>query len=360
MNLVERVLAEHHEELGLAAVGLPQRVQTALLTPRFPASRHVVALVFLPGANLPRAVVKMPRRPGDNGSVLLEAEVLSSLAALTGGPPVGVPALLGTVEVAGRILLVETAVDGTELDPQQIRRDPDGAVRAGTSFIDALPVVRAAEENSGWYEAAVTRPLDAMVQAVPLDGETARLVARTHAVLEPLRALALPAVFEHGDLSHPNLFLGTDGTLQVIDWELATRAGLPGHDLVFFLQYVSESRRSAVRRPEQRAALEQDVMAPGGWARSVLAAHLGRHGIPVELLDPLVVGSWARTAAGLVPRLLPAGDEWDGDSPPGADALADAVGGSREFELWRHALQSAERRDHGSATPLRTAEVMRR
>jgi hypothetical protein len=344
MNLVERVLSERHEELGLAAVGLPRRVQTALLTPRFPASRHVVAMIFRPGDPRPRAVAKLPRRPGDNGSVLREAAVLSSLTALTGGPPAGVPALLGTVDVGGRTLLVETAVDGMELDPQQVRRNPTGAVRAGTAFIDALPVVLAAEDNSGWYEAAFTRPLDAMAQHVPLEGRTARLVARTHAVLEPLRGLSLPAVFEHGDLSHPNLFLGSGGNLQVIDWELATPAGLPGHDLVFFLQYISESNRSATVRAQQRAAFDQDVAAPTGWARSVLAGHLERRGVPAGLLEPLVVGSWARTAAGLVTRLVPPDADADAVTAgtPAAEGLAAALRESREFDLWNHALTRAE------------------
>jgi hypothetical protein len=344
VNLIERVLTERYDELGLAAAGIPRRMQTALLTPRFPASRHVVALVFSPGDPRARAVAKLPRRPGDNLGVLLEADVLRRVADLAPAARAAVPVVLGTVPVGQHVLLVETAVDGVELDPPAVRRDRDLAVRAGRAFIDGLPVMTPAERNRDWYDAALTRPLDALARAVPLGGETADLVDRTHAVLAPLRDVALPAVFEHGDLSHPNLFLGAEGGLRVIDWERATAAGVPGHDLVFFLQYVSESSRSAVDRGAQRTALDADVWAPDGWARVVLAAHLERRGVPVELLDALVVGSWARTAAGLVARLVPADDEPADGEPLSPAALAATVRESRDVDLWWHALRRAEER----------------
>jgi aminoglycoside phosphotransferase len=338
VNLVERLLHERYDELHLADAGLSRRFETAVLTPHFVTSRHVVALVFSTGDPRSRVVAKIPRRPGDNEGVDREARMLRRLAELNGGPVAGVPAVVATVDVDGQTLLVETTVHGPELVPRAVREEPDRAVAVGAAFIGALPVVAAAAENADWYRTAVADPLAELVALAPMDGDAVELVDRTHALLEPLRSVALPAVFEHGDMSHPNLLLDTDGGLQVIDWERATERGVPGHDLVFYLQYLAESRRSAYTRPDQCAAFDVAFRAPDGWARPALAAHLELRGVDPALLDLLVVTSWARSAATLVDRLRPGAD---GVQAAG-DALARAVSNDRDVVLWRHAVQWAE------------------
>jgi hypothetical protein len=340
VNLVDRVLAERYDELGLAAVGLPRRMDTVLLTPRFVTSRHLVALVSRPGDSRPLVVAKIPRRPGDNQGVHHEAATLRRLTELARAPLPGVPLLLGTVDVGGHTLLVETAVQGTPLDPPAVRLDRERAVRAGAAFVGELPVVRPAEDNRDWYGPALVEPLDALAELVPMGGETARLCARTHAVLQPLRDAALPAVFEHGDLSDPNLFLGPDGELQVIDWERATASGVPAHDLLFFLQFVAEATRGATERPAQLAAFDDAFVGPGAWTRPVLLEHLRARGIDPELLPLLVLATWARASATLVPRLVP--DSELGAAAPSAEALAAALSHDRDVALWRHALTRVE------------------
>lgn len=338
MNLIERLLHERYDELQLAGAGLARRFETAVLTPHFVTSRHVVALVFSTGDPRSRVVAKIPRRPGDNEGVDREARMLRRLAELNGGPVAGVPAVVATVDVEGQTLLVETTVHGPELVPREVRRDLDRAVAVGAAFIGALPVVAPAAENPDWYRTAVAGPLAELVALAPMGGEAADLADRTHALLEPLRTAALPAVFEHGDMSHPNLLLDTDGSLQVIDWERATERGVPGHDLVFFLQYLAESERSAFTRPEQCAAFDAAFAAPDGWARRALAAHLRARGVDPALLDALVLTSWARSAATLVDRLRPGSDELQ----TGGEALVSAVRDDRDVVLWRHAVDRAE------------------
>ena len=343
MNLVERVLAERYDELGLAAVNLPRRMDTVLLTPRFVTSRHLVALVSRREDSRPLVVAKIPRRPGDNQGVHHEAATLRRLTALAGSPVPGVPLLLGTVDVGAHTLLVETAVQGTPLDPPRVRLDRDRAVRAGAAFVGELPVVRTAEDNRNWYGAALVEPLQALADLVPLGGETARLCARTHAALEPLRNAVFPSVFEHGDLSDPNLFIGADGVLQVIDWERATTSGVPGHDLVFFLQFVAEATVGATARAAQIAAFDDAFVGPGAWTRPVLLDHLADRGVDPALLPLLTVATWARTSATLVTRLVP--DPGRGAAAaPSPQALAEALTQDRDFTLWRHALTRLEDR----------------
>lgn len=345
MNLVERALTEQYDELGLADVGLPRRMETVLLTPRFVTSRHLVALVSRPGDSRPLVVAKIPRRPGDNEGVHHEASTLRRLTALAGAPVPGVPLLLGTVDVGEHTLLVETAVQGTAVDPPRVRLDRDRVVRAGAAFVSQLPVVRAADDNRDWYSAALVEPLQALADLVPLGGETALLCARTHAVLQPLREVALPAVFEHGDLSDPNLFVGPDGALQVIDWERASASGVPAHDLVFFLQFVAEAARTATERPAQLAAFDDSFVGPGAWTRPVLLEHLEARGVDPDLLPLLTLATWARASATLVSRLVPDSDlAGSVQTAPSPEALATAVLQDRDFALWRHALTRVEER----------------
>jgi hypothetical protein len=195
--------------------------------------------------------------------------------------------------------------------------------------------------NSHWYDTAVAQPLADLAERLPLGERIPALCRRTHAVLEPLREVRLPAVVEHGDLSHPNIFLIEGGArLGVVDWERSTVDGVPGHDLVFFLQYVSESASSAFTRPAQVAAFDAAFVGPGAWAVPVLRQHLRVRGVDPDLLELLVVACWARAAATLVSRLVP--EEGPGERPLAA-ALHAAVIGDRDVQLWQHAVEQADR-----------------
>jgi Phosphotransferase enzyme family len=338
-NLVAKALIEHADDLGLAALGLDDRLQTALLTPRFPTSRHVVALVFAGGDRRPRVVAKVPRRPGDDAGVRTEAQILRRLQLLGGHAVPGVPSVLGTPDVDGRTMLVETAVEGTALDLAEVVRDVPRAVRAGAAFVSRLPVVRLAQDNGNWYETALTAPLEALTRLAGPGSEIAALRTRTHAVLGPLRDVALPAVFEHGDLGWPNLFLAEDGrTLLVIDWERATEDGLPGHDLTFFLQYLSQCVHGFDPRTTLLTAFDRAFVGPRAWALPTLREHLADRGVSPRLDGLLIVATWARAAATLVSRLGAAQQE----GVASAAAVREAVVQDRDVVLWRHALRRAE------------------
>lgn len=332
MTFIDWFLAEHYEELGLDKYGIGRRWESVLLTPRFVTSRHVVALVFAAGATEPSLVVKVPRQPGENESVRHEADVLRQLNTGAAGSAIGVPQVVAVRDVGAHTVLLETAVTGEPLDPRLVAADLRGAVSAGTAFVDALPCTQAADRNEGWYDRTISHPLEALTGLVSRELETTALVERTHRILEPLRHAQLPAVIEHGDLSHPNLFLNTRGGLQVVDWERAITDGVPGHDLVFYLQYLSESSEKAFDRGSQLAAFEK-AFGPGGWALAPLAGHLDLRGVDAALLPLLVIATWARSAATLAYRL-------EGQSGPGrgTDRVRSAVASDRDFWLWRHVV----------------------
>jgi hypothetical protein len=234
---------------------------------------------------------------------------------------------------------VQSAVTGSPLDRARVLRDGHAAVAMGADFIRGLPVVRPADENPDWYDHAVRAPIARMQDLVGDEGDLGELCARTHDVLEPLRTRALPAVFEHGDLSFPNLFVADDDrTLIVIDWERASESGLPGHDLAFFLQFVSQCLHGFATPAQQTTAFDRAFVGPDAWGRPALDRHLSERGIDPELAGLLVVACWARSAATLASRL-----GLDARAANGRrGALAAAVLGERDVVLWRHAVALAE------------------
>lgn len=219
MNIVESYLRAHHDELGLDRLGLPRELTSLVVTPRFQASRHVVVLVLPKSGRDVRLVAKIPRRPGDTGGVVHEAAALGRLAELSGAQPGSVPAaepgwapglepgsvpaVVALAEVDGQTLLIETAVAGSPLGPEAVRRDVHGAIETGALFIAGLPVSGRTAGDPHWYDRLLGDPLREFARRVPLGAAGRRLVERTTEILDPLRDADLPFVVEHGDLSHP-------------------------------------------------------------------------------------------------------------------------------------------------------------
>ncbi|MGI8456524.1 MAG: phosphotransferase family protein [Propionibacteriaceae bacterium] len=330
-GVLDGFLAARSEDLQLARHGIAGPFETVLLTPRFVTSRHLIALVYAPGAADPAVVAKIPRQPGDDAGIRREAELLRVVQELTPGGLPGVPELLGTADLDGHLVLVESALRGSPWDPAAVAADQAAAVAAGLEFVERLPITQ--ESRPDWYDDQVRRPLAALLRLVGGEAEIADRCERTHEALRPLAEQSLPAVLEHGDLSHPNLLRGPAGELRVLDWERATAAGVPGHDLTFFLQYVAESVARAFSRPEQGQVFDT-VFAPDGWATAVLQDHLTGRGVDPQLASLLVLTAFARSTTTLVDRLELQIRTADG--PVGA-VLA-AVRDDRDFWLWGRAL----------------------
>src|SRR5262249_5861925 len=64
MNMVLTYLEANRQRLDLARYGLPERLSSMMVTPRFRTSNHVVFLVLAPGRPEPLLVAKLPRLSG--------------------------------------------------------------------------------------------------------------------------------------------------------------------------------------------------------------------------------------------------------------------------------------------------------
>jgi hypothetical protein len=329
-----------------------------VLTPRYRASAHVVALALDPATDAPVRVMKIARLRDDAG-LRHEAGVLAALdvaAADEMGEDRG-PRLLAADTADGpHPSLVEGGIPGAPLDPRSVRMDRSAAVAGIATWVATLPAapadarrmpvrVRLADAAAdvcrleagvpvapGVATDAVGRATRA-ASATVATGELAALVRRTELVTAGLDAARLPAVFEHGDAAHPNLIRRPDGRIDAVDWERGEPDGLPLHDLTIALAYVAAADASATDPGAQAAAFKEALAGRDAWAVPVLHAELVRLGVDPIHRDALVVAAWLRSAAWLARALAPTG--------PGT-SVAGWLAADRSSALWRASLEVAE------------------
>jgi len=241
-----------------------------------------------------------------------------------------------------RPYLLQSGVSGTAVGPEIVRRSTDCVLSAGIALIDTLATAEVSRAASVSFGRLVDQPLDRLVEALALK-EASQLVQSSKELLDPLRRASVPAVLEHGDFGHPNLIIAEGRRMAAVDWERFERKGLPGLDLVFFLQYVKECTASAITIESQLLAFDAAFVGSDAWAGEFLRHYAARLRIPQTLLPHLVLATWCRTVAGLVTRLEPSGSSSRAVNAAPRQHLADTVTGDRDYALWRHAVARFER-----------------
>lgn len=275
-------------EPALAAPADGRRLD-GLVTPGYRRSRAVIGVTTDDSGRRLHGVAKVARRPEDDRGVAREAAALGELTRRTGGVPAA-PRHARALRRGDRLVLVEEAVVGRPLDRRAVRRDPLAALVAGRRWVDGLPRSAATPPaQDGRAEDLLRGPLAAVAARPGIRPET---VGAAATVLGALAAVPLPVVFEHGDLGHPNLLVH-DGALRAVDWERARPDGLPLHDLVFLVAYLTESvERTTALGPAVVRALRAH-----GWARPELDVHVERLGLDRRAVPGLQVACWTRVLA---------------------------------------------------------------
>lgn len=336
MNLVATYLRAHRQRLQLERYGLGVASSSLVLTPRFRASRHVVFLVMPEGGSAPALVAKVARLPGASASLEREAENLRLVEALNPEDAGGAPRLLAFDSVDGWPLLLETALVGPLMTPDSIRARREASCSAVLKWLLRLhDGGRAAALVD--FTAAVDAPLRRFADTFPLAGDEAELLERTRALAAPLAAARLPAVLEHGDLSHPNIVWLDDRRVGVIDWELASAGGLPAHDLFFFLSYAGFASFNAGKTGDYTGAFARTFFSADAWAYPYIESYAHALRLSPEQLTGLFVVCWARYLTGLIDRLE--GVVTGGRVP---DETAAWLRANRYFALWRYAVEHVE------------------
>jgi aminoglycoside phosphotransferase len=335
MNVPLAFLATHGRRLGLEELGIRLPLTSLVLTPRFQASRHVVFLLFARGADQPVLVAKIPRLLDGHPSLDREAAGLRAVQGLRREGFDSVPRLVAFESWAGYPLLIETALAGTPLSSDVVRADVDGCCTMVLEWLESLHVASAIPHDGSWFDAIVERPLARFEALFPLANDERDMVARTREALARLPMSRLPYVCEHGDLSHPNILVRRPRSLGVVDWELASRHGMPLYDLFVFLTYVAFSRHRVGNNVDHMEAFQDAFFGQEAWAGPYVRRHAERVGVPLDVLPALFLLAWSRYTCTLLDRVAESG----GREATHVDAsTASWLRTNRYFRLWQHTL----------------------
>lgn len=316
--LIDAYVDANRARLGLAGLGVGGTA-SLLVTPRFRASAHVVALVVPPDAELPTLVAKVHRLADATGTLDAETTCLDLLAAHGPDGTAGVPRLISHAPIGGHAAIVETALTGGPLDPLEVRRDRDRAVREVGAWARTLHRTEPPAGHDDRWSRLVAPSLAALEEALADDPADLALVGRARDLLAPLASNGLPVAVEHGDLSHPNLLrldlegdaggsrgarrrTGPRAGIGAIDWELGEPAGYPLTDFLFFLGYVAVATggKGRASTPEEHARRVGAAFFDGDrWAAAAADGYADAAGIDRTLVRPLLVATWVRALARL-------------------------------------------------------------
>jgi len=338
MNTVERFLVGNWERLGLGPLGSPRQLTSIVMTPRFRASRHAVLFVFVAGSARPLLVVKVPRLPGENGSLDYEVANLRAVHSVRPGGFDSIPRIIAYEDYLGSRLLVESAMAGHPMKPTVVRREPKTCIQAVLEWLTTLHVATAdwGHVPKDSFGRLVEKRLRYFERTFPLSREERHLLDATRRVVSPLEHVQIPVVFEHGDLSSPNILRLRSGGVGVVDWELADPRGLPAVDLFFFLSYVAFAQSKAETLRGYVEAFRSAFFGPDAWAHSYIGPYAERLGLPSAALRALFVACWCRYVIAFLPRLndLGAGPRLRPDRETAAWLRA-----NRYFSLWQYAVE---------------------
>ncbi len=336
MNMILTYLHDNWEQLHLERFSPTRQLSTVMITPRFRASSHVVCLLMPRGQSEPVMVAKVPRLAGPSSSVTRE---VSNLRAVQASRPEGfasIPQVIAFEKYASRQFLLETALVGKPMDPPAVRSDPDHSCRA---VIDWLVELQLATQQKGhsqteWVENLVTKPLRQFRSLLSLSAEEAEWLGLTQDLVLPLQEAGLSPVFEHGDLSYPNVMWLHNGQPGVVDWELASARGLPGFDLFFFLSYIAFARHKTRSSGDYLPAFREAFFGKGAWAVPYIRSYCQRLQLPEDTWAPLFVLTWLRYMTSLLDRL----DEATQSSGELGAETAAWLRQNRYYKLWHYAV----------------------
>ncbi len=340
MNLVTAFLQKNWQRLPVEKYGSPKRFSCVIATPRFKASRHIIFFVMAEDNAEPILVAKVPRRSGDNSRLDLEAINLRAVHASRPGGFDSIPQVIAYEDFEQDRLLIETMLVGKPMNRAYARRRVEPCIDMITEWLVDLQAATTISntDEAGWFERLVAQPLQQMKEKLPLTLNDEHLLDRTTKLTASLNFRELPLVFEHGDLSHPNVMMLQKGGPGIVDWELAEPHGLPATDFFFFLSYVAFARANAEKNSDYLDAFQKTFFGPSAWARPYIDNYAKQAPLPSDVLMPLFILTWARYVNGLATRLL--------DERRSAQQLdeenSEWLRSNRYYALWRYTIDHVQ------------------
>lgn len=282
-------------------IPIPPSSPLLLLTTGHRSINKAVGLAFEPGAAKPSRAVKFARVPEAEPGLEREAEVLRRLGEER--PQLaGVPRLVGRGSRAGRLAVVQEAVEGESLlEALRPENFEEAAIRV-TRLLVELARGRERRPDPNWRRRLLDEPLAVFERQFgpalddrhlsPDTGEKS-VHASVRTMLDGLGDL--PPAVEHRDCSPWNILLTPAGDPVLLDWESAEPEGLPGMDLVYFLAncaFVLDRALESGRTRETYRKLLDPGTAPGRVAARAIAEYRAALGVSEEDFRRLRLLCW--------------------------------------------------------------------
>jgi aminoglycoside phosphotransferase (APT) family kinase protein len=283
-----------------------------------PWSRTVL-LPFASDSREPSGVIKIARSSAYAPNILAEQEVLGRLGStLPADLRASLPEPLGGARVLGQAASVESYRRGRSI---RARSTGPGASRA-TQRAD---LERAAGWLRAFHDATATPPAsldsgaldiarlgDRFARAFGREEPEERMFRRLDAGVRDSLDPILPVVIEHRDFGPWNVLVDGDGTISVIDWEVAGE-GPPLVDLVYFVAHwcwlVAGADSTSAQIETLRSLVTGDMPAWSTTAGRAIIVHQARtFGLAPELVAGLVVWTFTEQALDRHDRLAAIGE----------------------------------------------------
>jgi aminoglycoside phosphotransferase (APT) family kinase protein len=296
----------------------------------------VLLFIFVDGSEEPTLVAKVPRLADQCEFLDREVRNLRALQEMREGGWDTVPRVISYEEHAGTPILLETIVTGQTMGPAYVRSRPEACLRSVVAWLANLHGEAARSDRTIRLGVVADRDLEPFADLFPAHSPEARLVERTRALVEPIADCEVPLVFEHGDLSSPNLLIDENDRVGVVDWELANANGLPAADLFFFLAYVAFARARARSTPRCTTAFRRAFLGADAWAWRWVEPYADRLRLEEDSLKALFLLTWSRYLATTVTRLGGGASVGDGRG----SELSDWLRGNRFYALWKDTIEN--------------------
>jgi aminoglycoside phosphotransferase len=335
LNIATTFLTENWPKLGLGRMTSPERVSWMVLTPKFPASSHVIFLLLCEDVPGPILVLKVARLPGEDYSLTREAANLLAVQQLREGGFNSVPRILAFKSRSDNSILVETALVGVQMDPALVRRRTEWCIEMVLHWLIDFHSSTALENTASpdWFFRLVQTPLARLESVLLPSRDDEELIGAVRAMAAVLRGAKFPLVFSHGDLSDPNILILNKGGVGIVDWEMAEPHSLPASDLFFFLNFIASAQRPLVR-VDDVAAFRHAFFTHASWAVPYVSRYAEAMSLPVELLKPLFVLCFTRYLSEVIVRMSGSKNYFD----RGTSAW---LRSDRSYVLWREAVENA-------------------
>ena len=340
MSAVVSFLENNWQRFGLQRFGSPANLSTVIATPRFRASGHLLFFVLSSGKAAPFLVVKIPRIAGDNSRLDREVANLRIIQSSRTDGFASIPNVLAYEDYKDNRVLVQTALVNQPMKPTVVRGDSDGCTTRVLAWLLELHQATRTDhhdcENS--FTRLMANHLDYFEATFPCTEDDLDLLARTRDLCDGLCDPRLPLVFEHGDLSSPNILMSDSREIGVVDWELAEPNGLPAVDLFFFLSYIAFARSNAKKNPRFLSAFQNGFFGPEAWAIPHIVSYREALQLAPGFLKPLFIACWSRYVVSLVTRLQ---EHNRSDRLCGKDA--EWLRSNRYYAMWQYAVMHADK-----------------